>query len=82
MLSKFWLTVLATTAVALSAGADARQLRKAELHARQAEAAKRFRPNHTLQDRATSPKVKNITFSNPKASRELPFIYSAWFFVL
>jgi carboxypeptidase D len=56
----------------LLAGADARQMRKTELHARQKEAAKRF---HERAAPVTSGPhmerrsgVQNITFSNPKAS--------------
>lgn len=47
---------------------EGRMMRKDELHAHQREAAKRFvrAPRAT----AASPGVKNITFSNPKASRE------------
>jgi hypothetical protein len=50
------------------AGADARKMMtKAELHAKQAEAAKRF--ERTPRAEHAAAKVKNITFSNPKASR-------------
>lgn len=58
--------LLALSVLGSFAGADARKMMtKSELHARQAEAAKRFeRP----APRAASA-VKNITFTNPKASR-------------
>ncbi|KAJ7476943.1 Alpha/Beta hydrolase protein [Mycena galericulata] len=57
--------ILALSALGSLVGADARQMMtKAELHARQVEAAKRFeRP----APRA-APSIKNITFTNPRAS--------------
>lgn len=64
MLAGVLLSVL-TALSALSSGANARMMTKAELHARQAEAAKRFeRPLR----RSASAGIKNITFSNPRAS--------------
>ncbi|KAJ7661534.1 alpha/beta-hydrolase [Mycena polygramma] len=53
-------------ALSVLGAADARKMmNKAELHARQVEAAKRF--DHTTRALPAA-KVKNITFSNPKAS--------------
>ena len=59
----------------LSVAVSARMMSKDELRARQAEAAKRWSPE--LKARANARRddpgagVKNITFSNPKASGEL-----------
>ncbi|KAI1792554.1 alpha/beta-hydrolase [Ganoderma leucocontextum] len=53
------------TGIAAIASVHARMMSKAELHAKQVEAAARIRAN---MPRATSPGVKNITFSNPRAS--------------
>jgi len=65
MFSKLWLALVVTASVL---GIDARQIRKQEIHARQAEAAKRWRDSARSfpSRRAVAP--KNITFSNPKAS--------------
>ncbi|KAJ7226637.1 alpha/beta-hydrolase [Mycena haematopus] len=60
--------LLALSILGSFAGADARKMMtKSELHARQAEAAKRFERTPRTVD--ATPKVKNITFSNPKASK-------------
>ncbi|RDB20370.1 hypothetical protein Hypma_012577 [Hypsizygus marmoreus] len=67
MLSQYWLTVLATAGAFSALGADARQIRKQEIHARQVDAAKRFHSHSFPVKRAAVP--KNITFSNPKASQ-------------
>ncbi|KDR71030.1 hypothetical protein GALMADRAFT_801430 [Galerina marginata CBS 339.88] len=56
---------LAATATLFSAPANGRQMRKKELHARQLEAAKRWQSTANVRREA----VKNITFSNPKASQ-------------
>jgi hypothetical protein len=62
------LTVLAL-ALALLGGAHARQMSRRDLHARQLEAAQRFRDLPHLHNRAArNPGVKNITFTNPRAS--------------
>lgn len=50
---------------------DAKQMRKSELRERQLEAARNF--NRPVGKRAVSAGVKNITFSNPKASGESCF---------
>ena len=69
MLPSSWLPLVATVAAAFfGLGVDARQIRKQDLHARQIEAAKRF---HRPTKRAAAAGPQNITFSNPKASREL-----------
>lgn len=63
---------LATTLAVLSAalvGSDARQISKDALRARQAEAAKSFHLNARAASAVKSSGVKNITFSNPAASR-------------
>ncbi|KAF9449019.1 alpha/beta-hydrolase [Macrolepiota fuliginosa MF-IS2] len=52
-------------ALLLTSPADARQIRKDELRARQLEAAKKF---NLPSRRAVTSGVKNITFSNPRAS--------------
>ena len=62
------LPLLASVAAAI-ASVSARFPSKAELHAKQAEAAARIRAN---MPRATSSGVKNITFSDPRASRTSP----------
>ncbi|KAJ7618473.1 alpha/beta-hydrolase [Roridomyces roridus] len=64
MLPSVLLTVLSALG-ALTSGAHARMMTKAELHAKQVEAAQRFtRP----ASRAAVAGIKNITFSNPRAS--------------
>ncbi|PIL36469.1 hypothetical protein GSI_00158 [Ganoderma sinense ZZ0214-1] len=63
MFGKALLPLLA--GIAAIASVDARMMSKNELHAKQAEAAARIRAN---MPRATSTGVKNITFSNPRAS--------------
>ena len=74
MLLSSWLPLVTTgvAATLLGLGVEARQIRKQDLHARQIEAARRF---HRPAKRAASAGPQNITFSNPKASRE-----SEWFF--
>ncbi|KAH0586845.1 Serine-type carboxypeptidase F [Termitomyces sp. J132] len=62
MFFKVWFTSLVVATSVLES--EARQLRKAEIHARQAAAAKRFQNDFPVK-RATP---QNITFSNPKAS--------------
>ncbi|EJF60058.1 alpha/beta-hydrolase [Dichomitus squalens] len=64
MFHKALLPLLAS--VAAIASVDARFPSKAELHAKQAEAAARIRAN---MPRATGSGVKNITFSDPRASQ-------------
>ncbi|KAG6850882.1 hypothetical protein H0H87_001750 [Tephrocybe sp. NHM501043] len=61
MFSKLCLALVVAVGVL---GAEARQLRKADIHARQATAAKRFKNNSSVKRAAPL----NITFSNPKAS--------------
>lgn len=61
-------SLFALAALCLAPGADARQMSKAQLRSKQWEAAKRF--NSGLDKRASASGVKNITFHNPKASRE------------
>ncbi|KAF4574381.1 hypothetical protein EYR36_005715 [Pleurotus pulmonarius] len=61
--------VLATVLAFLTVSSDGRQITKAQLHARQVEAAKRFKLGAgDPVKRQTSAGVKNITFSNPRAS--------------
>lgn len=48
---------------------EAKKITKNDLRARQAEAAKRWSMQPNLERRATG--VKNITFSNPRASGTL-----------
>ncbi|KAG6884917.1 hypothetical protein C0993_007284 [Termitomyces sp. T159_Od127] len=67
MFCKIWLTSL--VAVASVFGSEARQLRKTDIRARQAAAAKRFQNNYPIKQ-ATS---RNITFSNPKAPLLIEF---------
>ncbi|PFH45326.1 hypothetical protein AMATHDRAFT_71834 [Amanita thiersii Skay4041] len=56
--------------LAATPAVNARQISKRELHARQAEAAKRWAAdNFNKRKVIASPGVKNITFSNPKASQ-------------
>ncbi|KAG6840952.1 hypothetical protein C0991_003012 [Blastosporella zonata] len=72
MFSHLWLALIATASVL---GVQGRQLRKADIHARQAEAAKRWRTTpgtaaahaHSLPIKRAAP--QNITFSNPAASQ-------------
>ena len=66
MLSRLFLTILVASA-SFSVGANARQVKKSEIHARQTEAAKRW---HSASPPVKRAGPKNITFSNPKASRE------------
>ncbi|EIN04304.1 alpha/beta-hydrolase [Punctularia strigosozonata HHB-11173 SS5] len=67
MLRPCYILNLALLGLALLAGTQARRMTKRDMHARQAEAAKRFGiPN--LQGRAAHTGVQNITFSNPRAS--------------
>jgi len=68
MLFRLFLTFLVASA-SFSVGADARQIKKSEIHARQTEAAKRWHSASPPVKRAAAG-PKNITFSNPKASRE------------
>ncbi|CAA7269655.1 unnamed protein product [Cyclocybe aegerita] len=62
-------TLVATTAL-FPVGTAARRITKQEIHARQVEAAKRWHINGPVrrEDTATRAAVRNITFSNPKAS--------------
>ncbi|KAJ6473225.1 alpha/beta-hydrolase [Mycena sanguinolenta] len=60
--------LLALSVVGSFAGANARKMMtKSEMHARQVEAAKRF--ERTPRAAPATPPVKNITFTNPKASQ-------------
>lgn len=68
MFSQLCLAFLAATSV--FSGIDARQIRKSEVHSRQIEAAKRWHTSGQFSKRATP---QNITFKNPKASREFHF---------
>ncbi|KAF8812659.1 alpha/beta-hydrolase [Phlegmacium glaucopus] len=62
------LAAVAATALYISGTHGTRQFKKGELHARRLEAAKRWYSNPPTV-RATKPgTIKNITFSNPKAS--------------
>jgi carboxypeptidase D len=75
--SKFYLALvgLALTFLTLTDSSNGFKMNKKELHARQAEAVKKFKErgvnqrgvevSEGLEKRA---QVKNITFSNPKAS--------------
>ncbi len=61
-------TVVRTLLPLLAAAAvGARMVSKAEMHAKQAEAAARIRAN-IPRSAAAGTGVKNITFSNPRAS--------------
>ncbi|KII96198.1 hypothetical protein PLICRDRAFT_97575 [Plicaturopsis crispa FD-325 SS-3] len=68
MFPRLGVAALALVALSFVAGTDARKVGKAELRARQAEAAKRFAPHGTLEGRAKGWGGKNITFKNPRAS--------------
>ncbi|KAL0948943.1 hypothetical protein HGRIS_009048 [Hohenbuehelia grisea] len=59
--------LLAAWALCLIPTAEARHMSKFELRQRQLEAAKRFQMERRDVD-AAAPRVKNITFKNPKAS--------------
>ncbi|KAK7053792.1 alpha/beta-hydrolase [Favolaschia claudopus] len=73
--------LLALSVLGSLAGTNARKMMtKAELHARQAEAAKRFQRIPRANAPAT-PKVKNITFTNPKASAAVSLIAPLEFYV-
>ncbi|KAF5370183.1 hypothetical protein D9757_010630 [Collybiopsis confluens] len=52
----------------LFTAADGRQMRKDELHRRQQEAARHFKERAAATTAAAGAGVKNITFTNPKAS--------------
>ena len=70
------MVVLATAFVAFlvaASTASARMIRKEDVRARQAEAAKRWQRSHGPSFHPTNVKrsgVQNITFTNPKASGE------------
>ncbi|KAG5637430.1 hypothetical protein H0H81_004589 [Sphagnurus paluster] len=67
MLSQIW-TALSLFVVAASLrAADARELSRQDIHARQLEAAKRWHSTRSSPAKRAAP--KNITFSNPKASQ-------------
>lgn len=73
-------TLVSLIALAQCNGAFARSMRKDELHARQLEASKRYNISNLIKAQQTpnsqddvptsTSGVKNITFSNPLASRE------------
>ncbi|KAG6805264.1 hypothetical protein H0H92_016056, partial [Tricholoma furcatifolium] len=70
MFLKLWLVLVATASVL---GVSGRHIRKEEIHAKQLEAAKRWRVTSGTSTHAGSFPVKratpqNITFSNPAAS--------------
>lgn len=67
MLSRVFLALLAVSAPFVSA---IKYPRKSDLHARQVEAAQRWRPRSPDTSSNTRSGVKNITFTNPKASGE------------
>lgn len=71
MLSWLPLLTVASALVGLQ-GVDARQMRKSDLHARQMEAAQRF---HREKREVATTGVKNITFTNPKASGGFLFFW-------
>ena len=87
---KYLLTTAAVLSLIASAqchGTFARSMRKDDLHARQLEASKRYNVANLIKAQKTSnfqqddvststSGVKNITFSNPLASREFKFY--AW----
>ena len=61
--------LIAVAAIVLYiSGTGGRQFTKKDLHARQVEAAKRWYSNPLLERETSTSTVKNITFSNPKAS--------------
>lgn len=57
-------------------GVEARQMTKQDLKAKQAEAAQRWENSAAKRPKGTGGGVKNITFSNPKASREFTGLMS------
>lgn len=69
MIPQMLVTLLAAATLFIAPVADARKISKAQLHAKQVEASQRFRIGSN--DAKKSGGVQNITFSNPKASREL-----------
>lgn len=72
MLPKLLLSLFAAgAALCVAPGVGARKMTKQHLHAKQVEAAKRWQVGGNSAKRASGGSVKNITFSNPKASREL-----------
>ena len=77
-LARAFLPLLAATALA-GEYASARLVSKAEIHGKQVEAAARMRANVPRASAASNRSgVKNITFSNPLASRTSPALsYSA-----
>jgi carboxypeptidase D len=73
-------TFVTLLALAQCNGAFARShgMRKDELHARQLEAAKRYTIDNLIRSQqddtsSSTSGIKNITFSNPLASREFEF---------
>ncbi|EIW62224.1 alpha/beta-hydrolase [Trametes versicolor FP-101664 SS1] len=67
MFKRALLSLLAVTAFATTL-ANAKWVTKAELHAKQAEHAARIKANLPRRDVSAKTGVKNITFSNPRAS--------------
>lgn len=67
MLPRFILTVL-TACISLTT-VSGRYVRKDELKSRQREAVKRWQGPSAASHLTKRAQVKNITFSNPKASR-------------
>ncbi|KAJ7165912.1 alpha/beta-hydrolase [Mycena filopes] len=67
MLSSFVVLALSLVGSLIGAADGRKMMSKSELHARQAEAAKRF--ERMPLPRAAAPKSNNITFKNPKASQ-------------
>lgn len=64
MLLRFYFVLLSLSTVTLGF----RNIRKSDIHERQAKAAKRFESRSPLTEKRAQ--VQNITFSNPKASGE------------
>ena len=70
MLARLWSALFAVLLLqTLSHGAaEARMMSKADLKTKQAAAMERFNTLSTAPGRASGTGVKNITFSNPRAS--------------
>jgi len=63
-----FVAALAATTVFISESVQGRQLKRKDIHAKQVEAARRFQSTAPIRREA----AKNLTFSNPKATRKPP----------
>jgi hypothetical protein len=66
--------VLCSLLVASSSFVHARHTSKQQLRQRQIEAAERFELHRRTSPEKSAPGVKNVTFTNPKASRRVPLL--------